>query len=471
MFLDSKPQKVVVLGDIFLDYTVEGVVQKLANEAPIPVFLKQKEKVTLGGCGNVIQNLIALGCEEVHLFGVSGNDVKGRKLQSMLHQIPGVYEYLQEENTCHTISKHRFFCNNKLMFRYDEEELYSLSDTNVENVLHKLNYLVETNSIDTILFSDYNKGFLTHHLCQSVIKLANEKGIFTCVDPKNDYSKYIGCSLFKPNRNEVQQLFQVPFSLSSLEEVHAIIKQKVQCKTSVITLGELGISASLESGAYFSWCPEQKEVNDVTGAGDVVNAVLSYFYNQYEDKSDCLKLASYLATLSVQHVGTYTLQFSDLVKAHKSLFKTKQISSEILKRMKKPIVFTNGCFDIVHEGHMSLLEYCKELAGTTHDVVVALNSDTSIQSIKGASRPICNQTTRMAILNAIEYVDWIVLFDDSTPYNLLKDVQPDILVKGGDYTYESIIGKEFCKDVKIFPFTQDISTTKIVQKAIQSKLS
>jgi len=470
MFLNSRPQKIVVLGDIFLDYTVEGSIQKLANEAPIPVFMKQKEKITLGGCGNVIQNLVALGCQELHVFSFCGKDSKGVKLTSMLSDLR-VHSHLQELETVSTISKHRFFCKNKLMFRYDEEESYTFSEKDVEKVFEEFKCLLETTSIDTILFSDYNKGFLTRRLCQSVIQLANEKGIFTCVDPKNDYRKYVGCSLFKPNRNEVQQLFQVPFHDSSLEALHTYIKEQVQCKVSVITLGELGISSSLETGEYISWCPEQKEVNDVTGAGDVVNAVLAFFYNQYENKTDSLKLASYLATLSVQHVGTYTLQFSDLVKDHKALFKTKLISPATLNRMKNPMVFTNGCFDIVHEGHIGLLDYCRELGGATHDVVVALNSDRSIQTLKGPSRPICNQSSRIAILNALESVDWIVVFEDSTPLRLLEDLKPDILVKGGDYTYDAIIGKEFCKQVKIFPFAQDVSTTKIVEKAIQSKLS
>jgi len=357
-----------------------------------------------------------------------------------------------------------------LMFRYDEEKVFQLDLAQINLIIQEIEGILKTRKIDVILFSDYNKGYLSTSLCQAVIKLANIYGIFTCVDPKNNYLKYVGCSLFKPNKNEVHQLFGIPFSMTHLKDIHAFIKEKVQCKVSVITLGELGISASLESNDFFSWCPEKKEVNDVTGAGDIVNAVLANFFTQLDNPKDAFKLASYLATLSVQHVGTYVLQFSDLVKAHKTLCKTKLINVDTLKRMKNPMVFTNGCFDILHEGHISLLNFCKHLAGGTHDVVVALNSDKSIELIKGPNRPICNQGTRVSIMNSLEQVDWILVFDEQTPLSLIEALHPDILVKGGDYTRETVVGKEYCRDVQIFPFVHAISSTKIIEKANEKRV-
>ncbi len=467
MFLDATPQSILVLGDIFLDYTMYGSVEKLANEAPLPVFRKERETIRLGGCGNVVQNLAALGCEELHVFAACGHDRKGTLIESLLKQIRVEPHLLRKEGT-DTISKHRFFCKNKLMFRYDEEERFSLTESDEAHVIEEVCRILDSRRIDTILFSDYNKGFLTPRICQTVIHFARERGIFTCVDPKDDFTKYSGCTLFKPNRNEVQSLFQIPFSLSHVADVHAYIKEKVGCAISVITLGELGISAHFESGEYYSWCDETKEVNDVTGAGDIVNAILAYFYPQGTSKKHCLQLASHLATMSVQHVGTYTLTFSDLVNAQKYVFGSKLVTVDVLERLQRPLVFTNGCFDLVHEGHLSLLRRCKALAGSTHDVVVALNSDTSIQKIKGQTRPIRPQDARIALLNQIEQVDWIVVFNEETPVELLRKLHPDLLVKGGDYTLEKVLGREYVKRVEIVPITHPISSTKILETMQQN---
>jgi len=444
-----------------------GSVAKLANEAPLPVFRKERETIRLGGCGNVVQNLAALGCKDLHVFAVCGKDAKGATILSFLEQIGANAHLLQVEDTP-TISKHRFFCKNKLMFRYDEEEVFTLSSSDEDRVLDTMKSVLESTPIDTILFSDYNKGFLTPKICQAVIGMAKDRGIFTCVDPKNDYTKYRGCSLFKPNRNEVESLFQIPFSLARLPEIHASIKEKVGCTISVITLGDLGISALFESGDYYVWCEESKEVNDVTGAGDIVNAILAYFYPQVESKKHCLQLASHLATVSVQHVGTYTLTFSDLVKAQKRVFGSKEVTVDVLERLQRPLVVTNGCFDLVHEGHLSLLRHCKALAGSTHDVVVALNSDRSVQTLKGTSRPIRPQDARVALLNQIEQVDWIVVFDEETPVDLLQRLRPDWLVKGGDYTVDQVLGREFVKTVDIVPITHPISSTKILETVRQN---
>lgn len=444
-----------------------GSVEKLANEAPLPVFRKDRETIRLGGCGNVVQNLAALGCKELHVFAACGHDRKGTMIESLLKQIHVEPHLLRKEET-DTISKHRFFCKNKLMFRYDEEERFSLTGSDETYVIEEICKILHTRKIHTILFSDYNKGFLTARICQIVIRLARDYGIFTCVDPKDDFTKYIGCTLFKPNRNEVQSLFRIPFSLSHVSEVHAYIKEKVGCAISVITLGELGISALFETGDYYSWCDETKEVNDVTGAGDIVNAILAYFYPQVESKKHCLQLASHLATVSVQHVGTYTVTFSDLVKAQKYVFGSKVVTVDVLERLQRPLVVTNGCFDLVHEGHLSLLRHCKALAGSTHDVVVALNSDRSVQTLKGTSRPIRPQDARVTLLNQIEQVDWIVVFDEETPVDLLRRLRPEILVKGGDYTVEKVLGREFVKKVEIVPIAHPISSTKILE-TIQQK--
>jgi D-beta-D-heptose 7-phosphate kinase/D-beta-D-heptose 1-phosphate adenosyltransferase len=466
MFLIREPKNIIVFGDIMLDFTVIGKVNKLANEAPIPVLLKETEMVSLGGCGNVLQNLYSLGAKKVFLFSMCGKDPDSEKLESCLNDLHIEY-YLEKTENKKTTSKHRYFCENKLLFRYDNEDYYTLNREQEENILNKFNCILENNSIDCILFSDYNKGYLTNSLCQSIIQIANDKKIFTCVDPKKDYIKYKNCSLIKPNRNEVEQMFGIVFSINTLPDVHMKIKELVNCKNTVITLGHEGISGSFDNNEYFYWKYDSKEVIDVTGAGDIVNSVLSYYYPWTEDKKFCLKLASFLATQSVQHMGSYKLQSTDLVLADKVLNKRKIIMVENLKKLQCPIVFTNGCFDIVHEGHISLLKYCRDIAGNTHQVVLGLNSDASIKRLKGVSRPIFNLSSRLALLNSIEYIDWIVIFEEDTPENILKEIRPDILVKGGDYTIQSIIGKEYCNQIKVFPFEYDISSTQIIDKIKQ----
>lgn len=461
MFLDCKPQKIIVIGDIMLDYTTIGSVNKLANEAPIPVFLKENEAVSLGGCGNVLQNLASLGCNKLYLFSMCGDDKESKVLQKLLEDI-NVEHHLTSLSSKQTTTKHRFFSNNKLLFRYDVEDKVSLPAQNEKLVVETLKKIIESEHIDCILFSDYNKGFLTESLCKNIIAIANDHNVFTCVDPKNNYTKYKNCSLIKPNRNEVEKLFGIEFSLDTLESVHREIKRLVECKNTVITLGDQGISGLFENDCYFHWKYDSKDVIDVTGAGDVVNSVLAFYFNQVEEKQVCLQLASYLATISVSHIGAYKLQFNDILRAYKFLTKNKVIELKHLKRIKKPLLFTNGCFDILHEGHLSLFEFCRSLASDQYEVVLAVNSDISISKIKGSTRPICKEKTRLSVLNALPFIDWILVFDEETPQNILEHLRPEILVKGGDYTLEGIVGKEYCKKVVLFPFVHPISTTKIL---------
>lgn len=467
MFLDCKPQTIIVLGDIMLDYTNLGSVNKLANEAPIPVFLKESETVSLGGCGNVLQNLASLGCKKLYLFSMCGNDKEKECLENLLNEL-NVEHHLVVLPSIKTTSKHRYFSNNKLLFRYDVEDFQSLPAQKEILLIDSLKDILTRERVDCILFSDYNKGFLTDSLCKSVIQIANEHTIFTCVDPKNNYTKYRNCSLIKPNRHEVEKLFGIKFSLDTLESVHKQIKKLVNCNYTVITLGDQGISGLFDNDIYFHWMYESKDVIDVTGAGDVVNAVLSFYFNQVPEKQFCLQLASYLATVSVSHIGAYKLHFNDILKAYKFLTKNKVIDTKHLKRIKKPLLFTNGCFDILHEGHLSLFDFCKSTAGDKYEIIVAVNSDSSISKLKGPTRPICKEKTRLAILNALPTIDWIVVLNEDTPEEILRELKPDLLVKGGDYTLDAVVGKEYCKKVLLFPFVHSISTSTILKEGIHS---
>ena len=469
MFLDSRKPNILVIGDLMLDYSTTGKIEKLANEAPIPVFLKKDETVHLGGCGNVVENLHSLGCEKLFLIGQCGSDGNAKILQNMLDHKNIYYKLWNILPT--TISKHRFFCNNKLVFRYDEEIVLKLSPIAEVNIVSFVRRILEAEHIDCIYFSDYNKGFLTKDVCQGILALANERGIFTCVDPKNDYTKYKGCTLIKPNRNEMEKMFDIKYSGLNMENILKEIKEKVGCKHVVITLGDAGITHYSEEDGYLHWKPESKEIIDVTGAGDIVGSVLSYYLPKSNEKHSIIKLASYLATLSVSHLGTYVIQQSDILEALKHFRKNKFILRNDVKQLRGKKIFTNGCFDLVHEGHLGLFDYCKSLCNEEDSVIVGLNSDESIRRLKGETRPVRNLSQRIAMLNAIQNIDWIVVFDEDTPLELLKTIEPDILVKGGDYSLERIVGKEYCKHVQIYPYKEHISTTKIVETIKHCKQS
>lgn len=459
-----KPPNIIVFGDIMLDHHIDGNIEKLANEAPIPVLHKKSEQFSLGGCGNVLMNLHSLQCESLTLFSMIGKDIHGRTLKNLLDS-SNIKYYLIESGTVTTV-KNRFFCDNKILFRYDEEEYTSLSYDDEEILVQEFLKLVKIKKIDSIIFSDYNKGFLTESLCKKIIHIANKYNIFTCVDPKNNYEKYTGCSLIKPNKSEVKKLFNIDCSLENIKETLETIQAKVNCKYVVITLADKGISF-LNDSSLIIHNTQSIDVIDVTGAGDIVNTIISYYFPLVENKNEIVKLASYLATKSVSHSGTYIINKEDILLANRELNNNKLITLEDTKYIKSNITFTNGCFDILHKGHLELFKFCKEV-NPNNMLMIGLNSDASIKRLKGDSRPINNIESRVAMLNAIKDVDYVVVFEEDTPVESLRAIKPDILVKGGDYTYDTILGKEFCKEVKIFKTLEGYSTTNIIKKSKSS---
>ncbi len=455
MDLFGNSPNILVLGDIMLDHNITTKITKIANEAPVAVFEEQGEQYRLGGAGNVVQNLVGLGAR-VSIVGCVGNDRYAAKIHELLTEL-GVENHLLTCPTVKTTTKTRYFCEQKLVFRSDYESTQSIPFLTIQVAVDKL---LES-SPDCIIFSDYNKGFLTKEVCQYVIMAANALGIRTCVDPKHDFTKYIGCTLIKPNRKEAYALYDISREIS-VEDALAEIRTKTACKYSVITLAEEGIVLYDGTDYWRSKPCNQYKIIDVTGAGDVVCSVLGFFLSTSLRLEMVLKLATELATLSIEHPGVYSITREDI----RRIFVRKEITISELPTLRmlypnKKLVFTNGCFDIVHKGHMDLLKFCKK---TDSIVVVGLNSDTSIRRLKGPTRPIHTLENRLAILESNQYVDHIIVFEDDTPIALLKEIQPDLLVKGGDYTLDAIVGREYAKEVIRFTLVPDISTTRIVEK-------
>ena len=460
--LNIRRPRIIVFGDIMLDVQIHGSIEKIANEAPIPVLHSQSIKRELGGCGNVLMNLDSIGCEKLFIFSMIGADEHGESIKQILHQHSSITAELYSDEAYTTTVKTRGFSNKKIIFRYDIEKKTDLSEPHKNSIELNLDSILTKYKINSIILSDYNKGFMTKSLSQMIITKANEHGIPTFVDPKVDYNKFINCTVFKPNIKEIKDIFNITYSFEKLKEIHLEIQNKVKCKETLLTLSEQGITY-LTADEFIHQSTVATEVNDVTGAGDVVLAVMAYFYGTMTNV-ELIRLATWAGTHSVKYTGTYILERSDILESYKAINGNKYVSVDSLKYLKNPIVFTNGCFDIVHEGHLSLFRYCKSIKKAGGYVVVALNSDESIKSLKGPSRPINNLQARIALLNAIECIDWIVSFSDDTPYNILEQIRPDTLVKGGDYTADSVIGKEFCREVRIFKFVEGKSTTKIIEK-------
>lgn len=431
--------KIIVLGDIILDVNYLCETHRKAPEADIPVYSLVKTDNIIGGAANVALNLRRLRCD-VELISVIGNDTNGMILTELLNK-NGVKTKVFIDVLRKTTTKTRLFCENKLVTRYDVEDTADIKDTD-----YILEYIKKIEGIDAIVLSDYNKGVLTEELCKNVILEANMRRVPVFVDPKTkNVDKYAGCFCFKPNRVEGE----IISGRSGVDDIITTIKNKINCENVVLTSGEDGIYVNGEQNHITHTTPI--DVIDVTGCGDVVFSILVYEFLLHGDLFKAAEIANYVAGKSTQVVGNYVVSNKDLDDARQNWERAQ----------KKVVVFTNGCFDIIHSAHVRLLKYCKSLGDI---LVVGINSDDSVKRLKGDSRPINGIEERCELLNSLGFVDRVVVFSEDTPFNILSELKPDIIVKGGDYTPDTIVGKEFAKEVVIYNYIPNLSTTNIVKK-------
>jgi D-beta-D-heptose 7-phosphate kinase/D-beta-D-heptose 1-phosphate adenosyltransferase len=458
LYIGKNKPKIVLFGDIMLDHNIFGDCNKIANEAPIPVISFKNEKFSFGGCGNVLINMLKLGADKIFLFSRIGKDINGNKICSLLPK--NCINNLIIDESLPTITKTRLYSDNKIIARFDKEITKTITDSQEKNIIDNfLEILNNNNDITSVVFSDYNKGFLSKSLCINIINLCNKFNIPTIVDPKNDFTKYLNCTLIKPNKSETYNLFNIDLNKEPLLFAHTQINTLINCKLSVITLSEDGISV-FDNLNHFQLKDNVKNVIDVTGAGDIICAIFGVYYYYINDLHKLIKIANHIASISIEHIGVYTINDNDLFETYKFIHNTKLISPELITNLNiDNFILTNGCFDILHTGHIELFKFCKNLNGK---LIVALNSDISIKNIKGNSRPINNLSQRIKILESISYIDFIIVFDENTPFNLIKNIKPKYLVKGGDYTLEQIIGKEFAENTIIFNYINGFSTTNII---------
>ncbi|MFN3412358.1 MAG: D-glycero-beta-D-manno-heptose-7-phosphate kinase, partial [Exilispira sp.] len=458
--------KILILGDIMLDRYLYGKATRISPEAPIPVVLLEKESTSLGAAAYVAINLVSLKADCI-LIGRIGKDENGKIIKKLLKRY-NIKSFLIEKEDYKTITKTRLISNNQQMIRIDEEIIKQLSINEEKDILNFLENIKD--EINYIIISDYAKGFCTESLCQNIIKIANNNNIRVMIDPKkNNWSKYKNSFLINPNLKELSDFagFDIKNEDNEIEKVLNNIYNQLNIKYICVKRSEKGLS--IYNGKDFIHLPAQPiEVFDVTGAGDTVIAILTFMLNNGYDIEKAAFIANKAASIVIQKAGTTPILYSEFISILEEKEKTKLVNLtelrnivEDLRKKNKTIVFTNGCFDILHAGHVIYLEKAKELGNV---LIVGLNTDSSIKKLKGEGRPIQNEKDRIKILSALESVDFIILFDELTPERLIKQIKPDLLVKGSDYKIEQIAGREYAGKTITIDYIDGKSTTEIIKK-------
>ena len=460
---------ILVVGDLMIDHYLWGSCERISPEAPVQVVDIAKETTVLGGAGNVINNLNALGAK-VSVASVIGNDDNGTELLKMLKDIDVDTKNIITQNLRKTSKKSRVIAVSQQVLRYDKESKEDIENSSVSSIVNSLEEKIS--SFDVVILSDYGKGVLTQELCQNIIKLCNAKNVKVLVDPKgSDFSKYSGAYLLTPNKKEAILATNIEIKDEvSLKE--ALLKLKVECDLdiSLITLSEDGI-ATYDDELKIS-PTVAKEVFDVTGAGDTVIASIAFALSAGKSIEETAAFSNLAAGVVVGKIGSATVTLDEIEEyeaslhkstsdAHIKSFQEIQAIVERYKAQGKKVVFTNGCFDILHVGHVKYLQVAKSFGDI---LIVGLNSDASVSRLKGPSRPINMAEDRAYLLAALEAVDFVVPFEDDTPYELIKMIAPNTLVKGGDYKGKDVIGTEFANELKLVDFVDGKSTTKTIEK-------
>ena len=458
---------IVVFGDVMLDRYVSGSVDRVSPEAPVPVLKPIKEEIRLGGAANVALNLSSLG-SKVSLIGISGKDPSSAQILKLLKENKIKSELVK--SSLPTITKLRLLSSKQQLLRVDNEEEFTKDDWS--SAKRRFDKSISLKGNNLLIISDYGKGTLQD--IPAVIRKAKKLKKKVLVDPKGDnFSKYKGADVITPNFSEFTGEVGPVKSEREITTKAKLLIKSLNLGALLVTRGSDGMTLfNKEKGKVVrSDFPTQaKEVFDVSGAGDTVIASLAAALSAGFDMSSAVKLANVAAGIVVGKSGTATASLSE-IEPHfsgeeliSSLSEVKKHSS-ILKQDRKRVVFTNGCFDILHAGHVHYLEKAKKLGD---ELVVGLNSDSSVKALKGNSRPVNNLEQRAKVLSSLQCVDKVVSFSDETPLKLIKAIKPDVLVKGGDYKVKDVVGHKEIKSwggvVKIIPLVPGLSTTKIIKK-------
>ena len=471
--------KIAVIGDVMVDRYVFGDVSRISPEAPVPVNRVSSVKEVLGGAGNVASNLANLDCH-VYLGAVAGVDDHGRVLDKLLIADGIDTSGLIYDNNRSTITKMRILGDRQQMMRLDFETITPITTDEEERLISWLDGLCQQ-GLQGIVISDYGKGVCTPTLLQEVFRLAHTYNVQTIVDPKGvDWSKYDGATCITPNVKELGESLGrlIPNEDASVIEAAKEVLGKLNIQYIIGTRSAKGITVVAKDGRTWHNPATQQDVFDVSGAGDTVVAMMISCLASGLSMRLALHIANGAAGIVVSKVGTYPIHRQELIDLWQSVRQltvssplyTKEEMKALIDKwqsMDETVVFTNGCFDILHRGHIT---YLQEAAQLGRHLIIGLNSDASVRRLKGETRPIVSEDDRAALLSALQCVDGVVLFEEDTPAELLAYLRPNILVKGGDYKKEEIIGRESVDEVAVLSFKEGYSTSDIVKKiAIMSK--
>lgn len=469
-------KKILIVGDVMLDTYHFGKVNRISPEAPVPIFLETgKEKHVPGGAANVAVNIAAIGVP-VDLCSVVGADETAKVLKGLLRERNVDTCLLREDVKRRTTEKLRFIGpNNQQILRADTEDTGDVSFELVSGMIGEIAASLEEYGL--FLLSDYCKGVLTEETVQAFIRLANENNIPVLIDVKDkNFRKYRNATLLKPNRQELAAL--TGMSTDTMEDAIAAAKhlcKAASCRYVLTTLGAEGMFLVEWGNVARTVKSVAREVYDVTGAGDTSIAYLAAELVLGKNIADAMEISNYAAGLQVAKVGTSIIYPEEVAEAMNCVTAEEKCldfyNTGGLARLKEKqragckVVFTNGCFDILHVGHITYLSEAKKLGDI---LVVGVNSDASVRRLKGENRPVNALEDRMTLLEALECVDYVVSFDEDTPLELIKKIEPDVLVKGGDYHTNEVVGAREMeargKEVKILPFVAGKSTTGIIER-------
>jgi D-beta-D-heptose 7-phosphate kinase/D-beta-D-heptose 1-phosphate adenosyltransferase len=438
--------RVLCIGDVMLDHYVYGQVERVSPEAPIPIVKVERETRMLGGAGNVLRNLEALGATGCFI-SVLGNDEAGREINRLIGACSGIEAHtLVEAGRISTI-KTRFIAGNQQMLRADRESVTPIGKYVRADMLRLVEQAIPGHEV--VIVSDYAKGILAEGVSAAVIAAARASGKPVVVDPKGtDYSLYRGASVLKPNRRELAQATRMP--VGTLDEVVAAARLLIaSCDFGalLVSLSEDGMVLVEANGGVHPLAAAAREVYDVSGAGDTVIATLAAGIAGGLSLLDSARLANIAAGIVVGKIGTAVTHAGEIADAlaqqeHSEIGKTRTLPRAIeeIERWRLRglrVGFTNGCFDLLHPGHVALL---RQARAACDRLVVGLNSDASVGRLKGPTRPVQSEMARAAVLSSLSSVDLVVIFAEDTPRELIAAIRPDILVKGADYRIEDVVG-------------------------------
>ncbi|MFA4995106.1 MAG: D-glycero-beta-D-manno-heptose-7-phosphate kinase [Bdellovibrionales bacterium] len=467
--------RILCIGDLMLDRYVYGQVDRISPEAPIPVLHEHRLTASLGGAGNVVRNIAALG-GRVDVIGVIGSDQDGKDLIKEFKKLSGVTANLITDCSRPTTQKTRFIAGSQQLLRVDRENAKPITGDIEEKIMAKLPTAIK--NAKAVILSDYVKGVLTPKIIAETIRLARKEKKTVIVDPKGrNFGRYKGASYLTPNRKELSEAVGSPITnVAEAETAARFLIRDFGIGAVLVKLGAEGVCLVQKNKPALHLHTKAREVFDVSGAGDTVIATLTLALTGGFDPAEAAELANIAGSIVVGKVGTASVTRDEisreLVHGETRQAEDKVVSfsaiADMAERWRKQglkIGFTNGCFDLLHPGHISLI---RQARAACDKLVLGLNSDASVKRLKGKMRPIQNEAARSAVLASLADIDNIVIFGEDTPLKLIKTFRPDILVKGSDYTIDKVVGAKEVQSwggkVVLAQLINGQSTTKTIAK-------